>query len=433
MSTITIREYGAAKREPLSLLDYQKLSISNEAWKRSLGLPSAPLRMEMFGDVVEISAQQVAGTIRVDSIIVEIAPKFLDPENPDDRDWRQVFWQVLMVSEMGKTIFGRAYGTDTNAVSVAELLAEIFITSYYRGSSRGMPLQYIENSEFSTSVRGTFDYSRFNEWLTKPWLVPTVESALSSATPLNRLLGWAASQLRTLTTSISQARVLEMVRNELPHPNRALPDIISHEKLQLDVQHEGLRPALDIAILLLRGHGVRHGEGEKDVIGFLWKSDDIYERFVFWLCREAGRSRGLSVHKRAAKFGISATAPALTTTPDVQFRHSDGSVVAVLDAKYKSLNSKPNANDSYQILTSAHHFGCRRVGLVYPSTTSSVSDVWQVRSALGGDDVFISALRLDLMEAGTARGRRSLVATIGNWLDGLSTKLVGDDVEFATS
>ena len=433
MTTVTLREYGPAQWVTLTAQERSGLEAASNSWKKSLGLPETPLVVEQGGERAAVSARHVAGTMRVGSINVEIAPKFLDPENADSRDWRQAFWQILIIAQQGRSLFGRAHGVDADALSIADLLAEIFLSSYVRGSIRGMPLRYTQVAGIHSTVRGSFDHNRFAEWTAQPWRVPTVETLLTPDTPTARLLGWAASQLRALVSSASRARELDGVRHQLPGGGIAVPTLDQAERIQLGVQHEALRPALEVAILLLRGHGVRHGGDDRDVIGFLWKSEDIYERFLFWLCREAGRSRGLRVSKVAAQFGVSTSAPPLTTTPDVVFSRHDGTVVAVLDAKYKALNSKPKAGDSYQILTSANHFGCERVGLVYPSSTPRGETDWHVKSGLGGREVTISAIHLDLLNAGSALGRKALVNSIGAWLDSLGLAAGRADFEVASA
>jgi 5-methylcytosine-specific restriction enzyme subunit McrC len=432
MIVVPLHENGAARLVELTPAARRNLVAASTSWKKSLGLRELPLRIRTEGDLTAISAKHVAGTIRVGEIQIDIAPKFLDLEVAQSQDWQQAFWQILILAHKGRSLFGRAAGADSASLSIADLLAEIFLESFSRGSSRGLPLEYTEMGGFHPTVRGSFDHRYFSEWITSPWRVPTIETLLTPDTPLARLLAWAAQQLRALVSSSRRARDLDATRHQLPVWIGPAPKLDHAERLTLGVQHEALRPALDVAILLLQGHGVRHGGGDRDTVGFLWKSEDVYEKFLYWLCREAGRSRGFQVNKGAARFGISPTAPPLLTTPDVLFLRSDGSAVAVLDAKYKNLNSKPKAGDSYQILTSANHFGCTQVGLVYPASVAQSDTNWTVKSALGGEDVTVTALRLDLLAAATSDGRRQLVETVGNWLDSLRPRLIPADLEAST-
>jgi 5-methylcytosine-specific restriction endonuclease McrBC regulatory subunit McrC len=431
MITVPLQENGAARLVELTPAARRSLSSASASWKKSLGLRELPLRVHPEGDLTAISAKHVAGTIRVGDVQIDIAPKFLDVDVAQNQDWQQAFWQILIIAHKGRSLFGRAAGTDSASPSIADLLAEIFLNSFARGSSRGLPLEYTEEAGFHPSVRGSFDSRNFSQWVASPWKVPSVETLLTSDTQLARLLAWAALQLRSLVSSARRARDLDSTRHQLPSWVGPAPRLSHVERLTLGVQHEALRPALDVAILLLQGHGVHHGGGDRDIVGFLWKSEDVYERFLFWLCREAGRSRGLQVSKGAARFGISKTASPLQTTPDVLFTQLGGSPVAVLDAKYKTLNAKPKAGDSYQILTSANHFGCPQVGLVYPASASQAETNWTVKSALGGEDVTITAMRLDLLAAASTVGRRQLIDTVGTWLDGLRPRHATSDLEVA--
>lgn len=420
MRSITLREYGPPVEEELTPREHDRLVATNLSWQKTLGLPSPPLRIDYDGQRAAIRARGVSGTIRVGTLNIELAPKFLDLDSTDAYRWREAFWRILMIAQDGKSLLGRASGTDAESISIADLLAEVFLSSYARGATRGLPLEYTEVSESASTVRGSFDSSRVATWLATPWRIPSRDNVLTTTTQLTHLLSWAAQELRHLVSSVGRARELDIVHHGLVAAQRSTPIIDLAERIQLGVQHEALRPALEVSLLLLRGHGVRHGAGDRDVIGFLWRSEDIYERFLFWLCRAAGLRRHLQVRKASARFGLSSSAPPLTTTPDVTFVSSAGTVVAVLDAKYKGLNSSPKASDSYQIFTAASHFGCREVGLVYPSGVERAAAKWLVASGLGGEQVTIAALSLNLMKAATAPGRQVLVDIVGEWLDGLN-------------
>lgn len=430
-ATIVVREYGPAVPITLTKEQREGLIVTSNVWKKTLGLADPPLVIEQQAGEYTLHAQQVAGTIRVGSINIEIAPKFVDPQS--SADWRQAFWQILIVASEGRSIFSGAQGSDAKALSIADLLAEVFLNSYSRGSLRGMPLQYSEQRDTSTTPKGNFDVHRLGEWMISPWRVPTVSDVLTDNTPVARLLGWAAWQLKSLVRRPSRARSLDKVAHELSGIGN-VPSLMEAERLTLGVQHDALRQALDVAIMLLRGHGITHGEGDRDVIGFLWKTEDVYERFLFWLCQRAAQQRGLSVMKKQAQFATSERDGALTTTPDAIFRTPGGTFMAVLDAKYKNLNSSPKAADSYQVLTAANTFGCERVGLVYPTNTPRTEKKWTAPSALGGRTVEISAVFIDPCLAATPAGMRSLIAVIETWLAGLDLQARRrQDLEFPSA
>lgn len=205
----------------------------------------------------------------------------------------------------------------------------------------------------------------------------------------------------------------------LAHVGRNPPHLVDAQRISLGIQHQGLEAARMVGVLLLEGAGVHHAKGDHALSGFLWNSDVIYENYIFWLCRRAASLRGLRVAKGAIKFGdvIAGEGSKLETTPDVVFRDVHGRAVAVTDSKYKRLGSRPKAADSYQVLTAGHVLGCQRVSLTYPVASDRETTVWQVGSALGGSDIELSALPLNLMSLTGSTGPQELIDAIGAWLD----------------
>ena len=200
----------------------------------------------------------------------------------------------------------------------------------------------------------------------------------------------------------------------------SLPHLIDARQIALGIQHQGLEAARVVGLLLLEGHGVHHASGDHSLSGFLWNSDVIYENYVYWLCRRAASQRGTRINKGAVKFGavISGVGAKLETTPDVVFRDAQGFPVAVTDSKYKRLGSRPKAPDTYQVLIAGHVLGCQRVSLTYPVAVDRAPTVWRVPSALGGNDIELTTLPLNLMGLTLPEGPGVLIDTITAWLDG---------------
>jgi hypothetical protein len=62
--------------------------------------------------------------------------------------------------------------------------------------------------------------------------------------------------------------------------------------------------------------------------------------------------------------------------------------------------------------------GCQRISLTYPVAGDRDPTVWKVASALGGSDIELTALPLNLMALTRPEGPRALVDAICAWLDG---------------
>ena len=225
--------------------------------------------------------------------------------------------------------------------------------------------------------------------------------------------------LAATVKALGRARAVREIAAGLAHVGRQPPHLLDAQRISLGTQHQGLEAARVVGILLLEGAGVHHARGEHALSGFLWNSDVIYENYISWLCRRAASKRRERVSKHAVKFGevISGQGSLLETTPDVVFRDSQGMAVAVTDSKYKRLGSRPKAPDTYQVLTAGHVLGCRRISLTYPVAQHREPTVWRVPSALGADDIELTALPLNLMSLTLPEGHRLLIDTISAWLD----------------
>jgi 5-methylcytosine-specific restriction endonuclease McrBC regulatory subunit McrC len=399
-----------------NLIDVQALAAANEQWKRVLRLAAEPIQLTDIGSgLVRLRATGVTGVIRVGTTDIEIAPKFL---NSASGSWQTVLWRILGAVEGGQIDERVTSAHELATEGLPELMAEMFLSSYARGGARGLPRCYVTHASSGQMLRGALDTTRIGHWIAKPWEVPYITDTLTDNTSLGRLLRWAADVLASTVRSPGRARELRLVVSSLSHVSDQPPHLLDAQRILLGTQHQALEPARLIGLLLLEGGGVHHDRGGQELSGFLWDSANIYENFVFWLCRRAAGKVGLRIHKLPNKFGvvISGMGDPLVTTPDVVFTDAGGGTAAVMDAKYKNFGKRPKAPDTYQVLTAAHVLGCQRVSLTYPAEYDGMRTVWRVESSLGASEVEMSAIPLNLMALGHEGGFKALVETIVDWL-----------------
>lgn len=397
-------------------IDLLALAEANKRWRRVLGLAGDPLRIEELGEGrVQIRAEAVTGVVRVGRTDIEIAPKFLSAV---EGRWQTVLWRILTIVEGGHVDDALTTANELAEVSLPDLISEMFLASYAKGAARGLPRGYQSEASSGPVLRGSLDVQRLDRWITRPWELPYVTDLLSDDTPLARLLRWTAECLAAVVKAPGRARAMREIAAALSHVDRKPPHLLDAQRIVLGPQHLGLEAARIVGLLLLEGAGVHHARGEHALSGFLWNSDAIYENYVHWLCARAASLRGERVGKNATKFGevVAGRGSRLETTPDVVFRDRRGAVVAVADSKYKRLGSRPKASDTYQVLTAGHVLGCRRVCLAYPVAVSSEPTVWRVPSALGVNDIELTALPLNLMLLTHPDGPHLLIEAFSDWL-----------------
>lgn len=414
---IELQEYGRPVIRPAADLALDALAEANKRWRRALGLAGDPIRVEDVGDgLVALRAEAVTGVVRVGDTDIEIAPKFLSASGAS---WQRVLWHILAVVEGGHVDQSFTTAHELESLSMPDLLAEMFLASYAKGAARGLPRSYLAEQSSGTTLRGSLDTSRLGPWVAMPWELPYVADVLTDDTQLARLLRWAAQCLAATVKAPGRARAVREIAAALAHVGRTPPHLFDAQRINLGVQHQGLEAARVVGLLLLEGAGVHHASGDHALSGFLWNSDAIYENFVYWLCQRAASSRAVRVSKTAIPFGdvVAGNGPRLQTTPDVVFRDAHGNPIAVTDSKYKILGTRPKAADTYQVLTAAHVLGCRRISLTYPVAAHREPTVWRVASALGGSDIALTALPLNLMALAEPEWPQALVDTICTWLD----------------
>lgn len=413
---IQIQEYGDSVIYQVELLDLHALAGANTRWRRQLGLSCDPIRFEDLGNgFVRLRAEAVTGVLRIGKVDIEIAPKFL---SAIDRGWQTVLWRILTVVEGGHVDDNFTTAQELASQSVPDLLAEMFLRSYAKGAARGLPRSYKSEQMSGSVLRGSMDISRLGHWLARPWELPYTTDFLTDNTPLARLLRWSAVCLAATVKSPGRARAVREIAANLAHVGGEPPHLIDAQRISLDIQHKALDPARIVGLLLLEGAGVHHAAGDQALSGFLWNSDVIYENYIFWLSQRASSLHGNRVEKRKLNFGevISGDGTTLVTEPDVVFRDLKGAAIAVSDSKYKRLGTRPKSSDTYQALTAAHVVGCQRVCLTYPVSQDQEPTRWRISSALGGRDIELTALPLNLMSLAQPHGARGLIDTIGSWL-----------------
>ncbi|MCL1630148.1 McrC family protein [Roseibaca sp. V10] len=363
-----------------------------------------------------LRAEAVTGVLRIGNVDIEIAPKFL---SVNDESWQTVLWRILTIVEGGHVDDNLTTAQELASQSIPDLLAEMFLRSYTKGAARGLPRGYKSEQMSGATLRGSIDISRLGEWIARPWELPYITDYLTDDTPLARLLRWSAECLAGTVKAPGRARAVREISANLAHVGRNPPHLLDAQRISLDMQHQALEPARIVGLLLLEGAGVHHAAGEQALSGFLWNSDVIYENYVYWLCQRAATRHGNRVDKRKLNFGvvISGNGPRLVTEPDVVFRDNRGTPVAVSDSKYKRLAARPKSSDTYQVLTAAHVLGCQRISLTYPVGQDQEPTSWRISSALGGNDIELTALPLNLMSLARPAGPRELIDTISAWLD----------------
>lgn len=415
---VQVQEYGDYVELPGWALTSRDVAAANWKWQRKLNLPQPPFQIDINSTSLKVRALGVTGIARVGNLDIEVVPKFLDIAHPR---WKEAFWKILVSSTESVHDDLPTNASAGGESSFVDFLADLFIRSYWTGSARGLPRTYRLQKGSGLTLKGSFDPTRSTDFFAEPWRVPYVLDVFTEDTPLARLLRWTAVSLRGLVSPSNRGKQLSVIVNDLSLARKVPPHIIDARQIQLGAQYRGLEMAKDIGLLLLESSGLTHEVGEFDLPGFLWRSNTVFEEFVFAVCEKVADDLGLSVTKSRYHFGEVVRGPGkpLTMIPDVVFLDADGAVCAVADAKYKKISAEgtPVLADAYQMITAGHILGCPHVALIYPSGALKESVTWKVDSHLNGGEISLSTLHLNPMDILERNQERGVGLPIFEWLE----------------
>ena len=410
---ISLVENDEGLAVPLTYQERLLLDRHNRFWQSNLRLGREPFTY----DDGKLSARDVTGFVTLGSFAIEVAPKFLAPDGADNEQWRRSLWAILARVYRTPVLGSATLGQVTASNYLPDLLGMVLLGSLLASKPNGRPMGYTAEQGRLGHFQGRLDVGRIVDLLTFPGEVPCEYDVYSEDVPTNRLLRWAAEQLSAQVRSVQLSHDLSeevvAIKTASPFP----PSLIDAERINLPTYHSSLQPAVTVGQLLLVGRGLQHGTGSQELPGFLWKSAEVFERFVRYLIQRVVRTRfaGVRVADQRVRLAapLSQGARSLWTVPDVRLEGTDRSL-GVLDAKYKVWQSQPSASDTYQVVTGAWLRNCEAAGLVYPSPEGVDKDpvAWRL---LGTENPkALWALFVNLTEMGNPSSEKLLEERMTN-------------------
>jgi len=370
---VEVIEYGHAVTLEIGQSEADSISESSELWRLRLKLKEQPFRLTKLGPSrFNLEVRGVAGFIRVGNVTLEIAPKFLNRDTAGP-NWRSAMWRFLAYGR-GIEALSQTSGRAGVEEGIADVLSDMFLTSLKGASIRGYPLGYKPRRFDSSFVSGRLDPKKYFRLLPVTGKIGIVATQLTSDTSTNRLLKWAGHELARTVESSGRRKRLNLWATELPNVSAIPPRIEQVPSPSHQFPH--LVHAVEIGKLLLDDRETGYAGGDLDLPGFLWDSDELFERATRRLLSEAARPLGFNVSKRSHTLASTTTKGKETsthTTPDIDVWHGKRSVF-VADSKYKNLGSAPSNSDFYQVLAAGRVRGVPSVSLIYPATGSGVTD-----------------------------------------------------------
>ena len=398
------------------------LNRHNRFWQSNLGLNREPF----IYDDGRLYARDVTGFVNLGGFRVEIAPKFLTPAVGDNENWRRSLWAILARIYRTPVLSSSTLGRVTPSNFLPDLLGMVLLGSMLASKPNGRPMGYIAEQGRLPHIQGRLDLGRIVDILAYPGEVPCEYDVYSEDVPTNRLLRWATEQLSSQVRSVRLSHDLWEESVAIKTASAYPPSLIDAERISLTPHHASLLPAVTVGQLLLLGRGLQHGGGNQELPGFLWKSSEVFERFVWYLIHRVARTRlaGVRVAGQRVKLADPSgpAARTLWTVPDLRLECTERTL-GVFDAKYKVWQSQPLASDTYQVVTGAWTRNCPVACLVYPSPEGVGKDPIEWTLLGQGNPKALWALFINLTEIGDPVKERVLEQQVASDLSVMMSQL----------
>ncbi len=353
---------GSAAQGVLRLREYgPAVEVTLTPTQRDLLLASpARLQLEPVRGSTSrwnVSATNLVGVLRAADLVVEIRPK-LPVAN--------LLYLLGFACRLPPLDLPEAPTSDS--IDLQEALAWLYTQALSSALGRGLPKGYVAVDEDELSVRGRIRFTDQVNQRPGLWLPIAVRrDEFTEDMPVNRLLKAALRRLlhlpfRNPKTPLLLRHWLRVFASvaDLPPTRRG-----QYEAPPLNRLEGHLAPALDLALLILRGGSLSPEVGRESAPGLLLDLADLFERFVRESLRhEFGLSCANFPAAGAGRLHLD-RARRIALRPDLLW--IDGpNLRLVADVKYKrSADGKGHRSDLYQALAYAVRAGLDRAYLIH--------------------------------------------------------------------
>ena len=363
---LTLQEWKELPvREPdLPDIEAQRLHAAAERAARQLKLESTAVLTRTHRG---LQAGQIVGILQTPGTTLEILPKI---DGQDEDGARKALVRMLTAVWNLSIAHGELARLLPQHDDLLEFFIRLFAERLLAAVRRGLPRRYLEREEDLGVLRGRLDVThQFTRLAVRPDRLACRFDELSENTPLNRVLKAAVSQLRQMTRSAGNARML-IELSACFEPVLDSPAPLS-ERIRTDRTNTAFHDLYRLARLFLSGEWQSTTSGKVQVgFSLLFPMNDLFEEFVGRTLKRTLESGRVALqHQQKHALARADGGPVFRLCPDIVV--DADSRPMILDTKWKRL--EPGArklgikeSDVYQMLAYAQAYQAKRLALIYP-------------------------------------------------------------------
>ena len=323
---------------------------------------------------------QFVGVIQVPGLMLEILPKTDDArrtKSPEtDAQWRKVLLQMLAyVHDLSVAVPDAAHLANS-----PHAMLDLFVAALVEQADdllrQGLVKHYHTTDANRPALKGRLLFQQhINHNLAHGERFFTRHQTYDHQHPLNCLLRMAlelaTEQVRSPALA-ARTRALLLHWPELPAvPVPAVTPVLNRKT-------ERYHKAMELAMLLLRGHSPTLRSGRTEAVSLLFDMNSLFERYIARHLQRAAR-------KHQGHVGLQNTRPfwpGISIRPDLVLTITTGAKPAeikhtfILDTKWKLPSTyRPAADDMQQVFAYCHLWQAGHGILLYPRTSKAPSNI----------------------------------------------------------
>ncbi len=309
------------------------------------------------------------GVIQVKGLTIEVLPK-ADKSKTDDKNsqskWHDFLIDMLHVCKLIKLDSVSNARLRLKSASILDLYFEAFLDQVEYLYHNGLKKRYRRVEDNLNKVKGRIV---FNKHIVKNIVHKEkfyVENKIYDwDNKLNQILKKAILILNRLTTNhkfISRIKNLLVSFEDIKEKNFSEKDF---RRICFNRNTERYRYAIKLAELIILEYSPDLKGGRNDVLAILFDMNTLFEEYVYRIMRRELVDDDFNITRQNRKrfWGNKGM------KPDIVVRKNNNDVVAVIDTKWKVLDSEkanPSDHDLRQVFTYSLYFETKKAILLYP-------------------------------------------------------------------
>lgn len=311
----------------------------------------------------KIKFKHYVGLLRVGNLNINILPK-IDKDDVDTNKWHSILIQMIMFTKSfryKKSTMSMLKKTD---VSILDLYIYEFYKEVEEILRQGLRKSYSFKDDNLSVVKGKILFNK-----------DVIENAADKSKTfcryqvycpdnnLNYILKLAITSSLSMTNSMELLDVGKKLLSRFPDIKKYPVNEQTFNKMTFNRNNSYYREGISLAKLIIQDTGLDLSNGEENVVSFLFDMNQLFEEFMYKICKRAFKNENFKVHRTGTRFWENKL-----IKPDIVIENSENKDTVIFDTKWKvPQDAKPNDADLKQIFVYNHYYESPVSYLLYPS------------------------------------------------------------------